>query len=79
MQAFTTKGVCSQKIDFKIENGIIKSVAFTKGCSGNLQAIAVLVEGMPVNEVIKRLKGIICGERGTSCADQLAVALQGSC
>ena len=79
MQTFTTTGVCSQKIDFKIEDGIIKNVVFTKGCNGNLQAIAILVEGMPVNEVIKRLKGITCGEKGTSCADQLALALQEKC
>lgn len=72
---FTTKGVCSQKITFTIENGIVKSVDFLAGCNGNLQGISRLVEGMPVTEVIKRLKGIDCKGKGTSCPDQLAVAL----
>jgi uncharacterized protein (TIGR03905 family) len=51
-------------------------VAFKNGCNGNLQAISILVEGMKPRELIDRLKGIRCGRRGTSCADQLALAVE---
>ena len=73
---FNPKGVCSAEIDFEIDNGVVKNVKFTRGCNGNTQGIGALVEGMEVNEVIKRLKGIKCGMRNTSCPDQLAVALE---
>ena len=73
---FTPRGVCSSKIDFEIENGILRNVSFTHGCNGNTQGIGRLVEGMSVDEVIKRLKGVDCGGRGTSCPDQLARALE---
>lgn len=72
---YTTHGVCSREITFHVEDGIIRNVAFRSGCHGNLQGISKLVEGMPVNEVINRLKGIDCGGKGTSCPDQLAKAL----
>lgn len=73
---FSPRGVCSSQIDFEIENGILHNVRFTRGCNGNTQGIGRLVEGMPVDEVIKRLKGVDCGGRGTSCPDQLAIALE---
>ena len=73
---YTPHGVCSAKIDFEVEDGKVKNVAFTRGCSGNTQGIAKLVEGMEVREVIRRLKGTNCGGRGTSCPDQLARALE---
>lgn len=73
---FTPRGVCTAKIDFEIEDGILKNVSFTRGCNGNTQGISRLVEGMSVDEVIKRLKGTDCGGRGTSCPDQLAQALE---
>jgi uncharacterized protein (TIGR03905 family) len=73
---FTTSGVCSEKITFDIDNDIVKNVHFERGCPGNLVAIGKLVEGMPVSEVVKRLKGITCGNKTTSCADQLATALE---
>lgn len=72
---YRTHGVCSSKIEFEVDNGIVKNVHFTNGCLGNLQAVSKLVEGMPVEEVQKRLKGIVC-RNGTSCADQLAKALE---
>ena len=72
----TPHGVCSRKIDFTLENGIIKDVRFTGGCSGNTQGVAALVEGMDIDEAIKRMKGIKCGPRPTSCPDQLATALE---
>ena len=75
MLKYHTQGVCSSEIDFDIENGFLKNVHFTDGCPGNLEAICKLVEGMPVEEVIKRLNGIVC-QNGTSCADQLVLALK---
>lgn len=69
-------GVCSVQIDFEVEDGIVKNVSFTRGCNGNTQGIGALVEGMQVDEVIKRLKGTDCNGRGTSCPDQLARALE---
>lgn len=71
---YVTKGVCSRKINFCIEEGLIKGISFQSGCDGNLQGIEKLVEGMPVKEVIKRLRGIDCQGKGTSCPDQLARA-----
>ncbi|PXV91814.1 uncharacterized protein (TIGR03905 family) [Lachnotalea glycerini] len=73
---YKTKGVCSQAINFEIEDSKIKSVEFIGGCSGNTQGVARLVEGMNVDEAIKRLEGIKCGSRSTSCPDQLAIALR---
>ncbi len=73
---YEPQGVCSVQIDFEIEEGIVKNVQFTRGCNGNTQGIGALVEGMQVDEVIKRLKGTNCNGRGTSCPDQLARALE---
>ena len=72
---YITRGVCSRKIDFDIENGILKNVKFLGGCNGNTQGISKLVEGMNANEVATRLKGLNCNGRGTSCPDQLAIAI----
>ena len=72
---YKTKGTCSSKIDFEIEDGIIKNVVFTGGCNGNLKAIAKLVEGRNAAEVAETLKGNTCGPRSTSCADQLSRAI----
>ena len=71
-----TSGVCSRQNDFDIENGIIIDARFTGGCSGNTQGVAALGVGMTVEEAIKRLRGIKCGMRPTSCPDQLAIALE---
>lgn len=71
-----TSGVCSRQIDLDIENGVIIDAKFTGGCSGNTQGVAALVVGMTVEEAIKRLRGIKCGPRPTSCPDQLAIALE---
>ena len=73
---YEPKGVCSVKIVLEIENDIIKSAKFIKGCNGNTQGICALIKGMNIDEVIKRLKGIDCQMRGTSCPDQLAKALE---
>lgn len=73
---YKTKGTCSQRILFDVEDGKVFNVQFIGGCSGNLQGIGKLVEGMPVDEVIRRLDGIRCGFKATSCPDQLAQALK---
>lgn len=73
---FTPKGVCSRRMLVEVENGIVQSLQVTGGCHGNLQGISKLVEGMPVEEVIRRLDGINCNGKGTSCPDQLAQALK---
>lgn len=73
---FQPKGVCSSSIDIELEQGNIKSVSFVGGCNGNLQGISRLVEGMSVDEAIRKLKGIRCGYKATSCPDQLAKALE---
>ncbi len=75
---YVTKGVCSRMISFEVEDGIVKNVKFTGGCNGNLQGISKLVEGMEVESVIKRLEGIKCGMKQTSCPDQLSKALKES-
>ena len=73
---YTTKGTCSRKIYFEIEDGKVHNVEFLSGCNGNLQGIGKLVEGMDVDEVIRRIDGIRCGGKPTSCPDQLATALK---
>jgi uncharacterized protein (TIGR03905 family) len=75
MTTYNTTGVCAKEIKFDIQDGIVKNVKFNGGCPGNLQAISVLVEGMPAEEVIKKLKGITCGNKTTSCTDQLVNAI----
>lgn len=76
MNTYSTRGTCSLRIKFEVDNNIIKYVEFVGGCSGNTQGISRLVEGMDVNEAILRLEGIRCGARSTSCPDQLANALK---
>lgn len=75
---YRPKGVCSQLMEIEIEDDIVKSLKVHGGCSGNLQGISRLVEGMTVDEVIARLDGIRCGFKSTSCPDQLAQALKQS-
>ena len=74
--SISPKGVCSLKIDVKIENGIIEDVRFLGGCAGNTLGISSLLKGMKVEDAIKKLKGINCGVKGTSCPDQLAIGLE---
>ena len=73
---YRPRGVCSQYMELEVEDGILRSFRVLGGCDGNLQAIARLVAGMPVDEVIARLDGIRCGGKPTSCPDQLAKALK---
>jgi uncharacterized protein (TIGR03905 family) len=73
---YIPQGVCSQVIDIVVEDGIVSSVQFVGGCSGNTQGVAALIRGMEIHEAIARLEGIDCRGRGTSCPDQLAQALK---
>lgn len=73
---YKTKGTCSQQIEFDIEGDVIHNVAFTGGCNGNLQAVSALVDGMTVEQIEEKVKGIRCGFKSTSCSDQLATAVR---
>ena len=73
---FTPKGVCPSKLEFELIDGTIHNLAFTAGCNGNLKAIATLVEGMEAKKVVSLLSGNTCGYKNTSCADQLARAIE---
>lgn len=75
---YKTKGTCSQRINLVLDGNIIKEAVIVGGCYGNLQGLSNLVTGMDAEEVIKRLKGIRCGFKLTSCPDQLACALEGA-
>ena len=76
MNIYKTHNVCSRSIEFEVENNIITACKFNGGCAGNTQGVAALVVGMKVEEAIRRLSGIHCGPRPTSCPDQLSKALK---
>ena len=73
---YVPQGTCL--IEWELEDGVIKDVRFTGGCHGNLQGIAALIKGMRPEDVVARLEGIRCGQKQTSCPDQLAKALKGA-
>lgn len=74
---FQPQGVCSREMQVDLDDGnVIRELRVTAGCSGNLQGIAALVRGMPAEEAIRRLKGIQCGGKPTSCPDQFARGLE---
>lgn len=72
---YTPRGVCARAFQIEVEDGKVQSVRVQGGCSGNLQGVAALLKGMPVEEAIRRMEGIRCGTKQTSCPDQLAQAL----
>lgn len=76
MYTYKPKGVCAQSITFDIIDNLVSNITFKGGCDGNLKGIASLAEGKTCAEVISRLAGITCGQRTTSCPDQLAQALK---
>lgn len=76
MTTYRTQGVCSRSIDFDVVDGKVRNVCFNGGCSGNARGISALVEGMDADEVVEKLRGTRCGNRPTSCPDQLARALE---
>lgn len=73
---YKTKDTCSQVISLDIDGDKVYNVSFMGGCNGNLKAIPILVEGMTVDEIEKKLSGVLCGRRPTSCADQLTKAVR---
>lgn len=73
---YVTKNTCSQLISLDLDGDVVHNVVFTNGCNGNLKAIPILVDGWTVNQIEGKLKGILCGRRPTSCADQLACAVR---
>lgn len=73
---YETEGTCSKIIEIDVEQDTIQNVRFIGGCHGNLQGIGALIKGMAIKDVAKRLEGICCGSKGTSCPDQLSKALQ---
>lgn len=73
---YKTKGTCSSKIEFNIDNDVITDVTFTGGCNGNLKAVRSLVDGLTVDQIEKKVSGIRCGMKSTSCPDQLAKAVR---
>lgn len=73
---FRPQGVCSREMIIETEGDTIKKVTIVGGCAGNTIGVSNLIQGMKIEEAIKRLKGIPCGMRGTSCPDQLAIALE---
>lgn len=76
MYTYKTKGTCSSLIHVELLGDFIKQVSFENGCQGNLSGVSRLVEGLSVNEAIKKLRGIGCGSKPTSCPDQLSYALE---
>ncbi|MDD7402955.1 MAG: TIGR03905 family TSCPD domain-containing protein [Butyribacter sp.] len=74
--SYKTKGTCSSRIDFDINGDVITNVSFLGGCNGNTKGVASLVDGLTVAQIEERLKGIQCGMKGTSCVDQLALAVR---
>ena len=73
---YYTQGTCSTQIDIVTNGDIIENVAFYGGCNGNLQGISILFKGIKIDDAIKKLEGITCGFKSTSCPDQLAKALK---
>lgn len=73
---YKTQNTCSTEIKLELDGNIVKNVVFTGGCDGNLKAIPILVDGWTVEQIEEKCKGITCGRRPTSCADQLACAVR---
>lgn len=73
---YKTQGTCSSKISFELDGNVVRNVKFTGGCNGNLKGISAIVDGMTVEEITKKLSGITCGFKRTSCPDQLAKAVE---
>ena len=74
--SYKPSGICAYGIDFDLEGNVVKNIAFHGGCNGNLKAISKLLEGQTVEYIESKLRGNTCGSKGTSCADQLAIAVR---
>ena len=75
---YKTQNTCSTEMELELEGNVVRNIVFTGGCNGNLKTIPILVEGWTVDEIEEKCKGITCGRRPTSCADQLACAVRES-
>ncbi|MGN0729959.1 TIGR03905 family TSCPD domain-containing protein [Treponema sp.] len=73
---FKPKGVCASNIKFDFDNGIVRNIEFTGGCNGNLKAISKILDGANASFILEKCRGNTCGAKSTSCADQLAAAVQ---
>lgn len=73
---YRTQYTCSKQIQFDLDGNIVRNVSFTGGCNGNLKAISALVEGMTVEQIEEKCRGVRCGIKPTSCSDQLAIAVR---
>lgn len=73
--SYKVKGVCASKVEFDVEDGVLKNITFSGGCDGNLKGLGALAEGMSPADAMQRLKGIGCGSKATSCPDQLSLAI----
>ena len=73
---YKTQNTCSTEIKLDIEGNVVRNIIFTGGCNGNLKAIPLLVDGWTVEHIEEKCKGITCGRRPTSCADQPACAVR---
>ncbi|MDD5886556.1 MAG: TIGR03905 family TSCPD domain-containing protein [Oscillospiraceae bacterium] len=74
--SYQTQGTCSQQIDFDLDGDTVRNIDFYGGCNGNLKGISILCDGMTVDEIEDKLKGVQCGYKPTSCPDQLARAVR---
>ena len=74
--SYTPKGICARNITVEIEDGVVTNVAFDGGCNGNTKGLAALAVGQPAESLREKLSGIVCGNRATSCPDQLAQAIE---
>ena len=73
---YQTKNTCATEIEFEIDENVITNIKFINGCDGNLRMIGKLLDGLTATEIASKCKGNFCGYRMTSCADQLAIAVQ---
>lgn len=73
---YLTEKTCSTVISMDLDGDKVHNISFMGGCNGNLKTIPILLEGWRVEDIEKKLTGIQCGRRGTSCADQLAKAVR---
>ncbi len=76
---YKTRGTCSTKIKFDLDGGVVSNIRFQDGCDGNLKAISALLDGCTPGYLIEKCSGLRCGRKATSCADQLAKAVQAAC
>ncbi len=76
MIIYRPQGVCSKEIRFSLKDGVIEKIEIYGGCNGNLKGITSLITGCDAATVVKKLKGICCGDKTTSCPDQIAIALE---